>query len=247
MKTRLSLIIPIYNANDFINDSMRAISKWVKKIEYTVEVILVNDGSSDNSKIEIENYINSYDSNLKLLSYEENRGKGYAVKQGMIMAKGEFRIFTDADIPYGLEIIDNILHYLAFKEFDVCIGNRKSIHSKYFTNISFTRKLSSIIFTGFVSRFVVTGVNDTQCGLKGFRSDIADRLFPKLAIKGFGFDIEILYLSYKNEFDIKRIPVAFEGNNNSTISLAKDSLIMLKDVMALPFRYHFTKRYKENT
>ena len=203
MKTRLSLIIPIYNASDFINDSMRAISQWIKNIEYTVEVILVNDGSSDNSKVEIENYIESFDPSLNLLSYEQNRGKGYAVKQGMIMAKGEFRIFTDADIPYGLEIIDDILHYLDFKEFDVCIGNRKSIHSKYFTKISFFRKMSSIIFTVFTSRFVVTGINDTQCGLKGFRSSIADHLFPKLAINGFGFDVEILYLAYKNEFDIK--------------------------------------------
>ena len=223
---------------------MRSISQWFEGLEYTVEVILVNDGSSDNSKVEIENYIKNFDQNLTLLSYDKNRGKGYAVKKGMIMAKGEFKIFTDADIPYGFEIIDKILHYLDFKEFDVCIGNRKSIHSKYFTNVSFTRKLSSIIFTGFVSRFVVTGINDTQCGLKGFRGEIADHLFPKLAINGFGFDIEILYLSYKNEFDIKRIPVAFVGNNNSTISLVKDSLIMLKDVIALPFRYHLTQRYK---
>jgi dolichyl-phosphate beta-glucosyltransferase len=91
---------------------------------------------------------------------------------------------------------------------------------------------------------VVTGINDTQCGLKGFRANVANQLFPKLAINGFGFDIEILYLSYKNEFDIKRIPVSFVGNDNSTINLAKDSLSMLKDIMILPFRYHFTKKYK---
>jgi dolichyl-phosphate beta-glucosyltransferase len=244
MKTRLSLIIPIYNASDFIYDSLRAISDWIKDIEYTVEVILVNDGSSDNSKFEIENYIKNFDQSLKMISYEQNKGKGYAVKQGMIMANGEFKIFTDADIPFGLEIIDNILHYLDFKEFDVCIGNRNSIHSKYFTKVSFFRKISSIIFTAFTSRFVVTGINDTQCGLKGFRSSIADHLFPKITINGFGFDVEILYLSYKNEFDIKRIPVSFEGNDNSTISLAKDSLGMLIEIMALPFRYHFSKKYK---
>jgi dolichyl-phosphate beta-glucosyltransferase len=68
--------------------------------------------------------------------------------------------------------------------------------------------------------------------------------FAKITINGFGFDVEILYLSYKNEFDIKRIPVSFEGNHNSTISLAKDSLGMLIEIMALPFRYHFSKKYK---
>jgi len=244
MKPRLSLVIPIYNAEDFIDQSMQYISQWIKTLEYDVEVILVNDGSSDDSKVEIEYYIKNFDQSFKLISYEQNKGKGYAVKQGMIMAKGEFRIFTDADIPYGFEIIDNILHYLDFKEFDVCIGNRKSVHSKYFTKISFIRNLSSKIFTMFISRYVVTGINDTQCGLKGFRANVADQLFPKLAINGFGFDIEILYLSYKNEFDIKRIPVSFEGNYNSTINLAKDSLSMLIDIMILPIRFHFTKKYK---
>lgn len=244
MNTRLSLIIPVYNANAFINDSMKKISKWIKSVDYKVEVILVNDGSSDNSKVEIENYIQNVESNLKLLSYDKNKGKGYAVKQGMILAKGEFRIFTDADIPYGFEVIEKILHYLDFKEFDVCIGNRKSIYSKYFMEISVTRKVTSVLFTAFASRFVVTGITDTQCGLKGFRASVADHLFSKLNINGFGFDIEVLYLSYKNEFDIKRIPVSFEGNNNSTISLAKDSLSMLIDVIILPFRYHFTTKYK---
>lgn len=244
MKPRLSLVIPIYNAGNFINQSMGNISQWIKTLKYDVEVIIVNDGSSDNSKLLVEDYIQNYDGTLNLISYEQNRGKGYAVKQGMIIAKGEFRIFTDADIPYGFEIIDKMLHYLDFKEFDVCIGNRRSIHSKYFTNVSFARKLSSIFFTGFVSRFVVTGINDTQCGLKGFRGEIADYLFTKLAINGFGFDIEILYLSYKNEYDIKRIPVIFEGNDISTVNLAKDSLNMLKDVLILPIRYHLTNRYK---
>lgn len=244
MKPRLSLVIPIYNAGKFINQSMEYISQWIKTLKYDVEVIIVNDGSSDNSKLLVEEYIESYGKNLNLISYDQNRGKGYAVKQGMIMAKGEFRIFTDADIPYGFEIMDKMIHYLDFKEFDVCIGNRRSIHSTYFTNISFTRKLSSFFFTGLVSRFVVTGIKDTQCGLKGFKGEIADFLFTKLAVNGFGFDIEILYLSYKKEFDIKRIPVTFEGNDTSTISLAKDSLSMLKDVLILPIRYHLTNKYK---
>ena len=245
MNNKLSLIIPVYNASDFIIDSLKKLTQWQSKLDYSTEIILVNDGSKDDSKTKIEDFIKEYKSNVKLISYDKNRGKGYAVKQGMVSAMGEFKIFTDADVPYGLEIIDKMLYYLDFKEFDVCIGNRRSFHSKYFTQISFFRKLSSILYTAFISRFVVTGINDTQCGLKGFRANVADQLFPKLAVKGFGFDVELLYLSYKNEYDIKRIPVSFEGNNNSTIHLAKDSLYMLKDVFALPLRYHFTKRYRQ--
>ncbi|MCB4808727.1 glycosyltransferase [Tamlana sp. 62-3] len=244
MKPKLSLIIPVYNASTFVLKTIKEVSNWQKSIDYSVEIIMVNDGSPDNSKTIIENFIVQNNSPIKLVSYSKNKGKGYAVKQGMLHATGAFRVFTDADIPYGFEIIERILHYLDFKEFDVCIGNRRSIHSQYYTSITFARKLSSFIFTGFVSRFVVTGINDTQCGIKGFTEKVANEIFPKLAVSGFGFDIEILYLSYKKEYDIKRIPVTFEGNENSTISLLKDSIMMLKDVMLIPFRYHFTKKYK---
>ncbi|KJD33400.1 hypothetical protein PK35_05960 [Tamlana nanhaiensis] len=244
MKPKLSLIIPVYNVSAFIKKTLQAITKWHETINYSAEIILVNDGSPDNSKQIIESFLEQSNAAIKFVSYSKNRGKGYAVKQGMLQATGAFRVFTDADIPYGFEIIERILHYLDFKEFDVCIGNRRSIHAKYYTSVSFARKLSSYVFTGFVSRFVVTGINDTQCGIKGFTEAVANEIFPKLAVSGFGFDIEILYLSYKKEFDIKRIPVTFVGNENSTISLLKDSILMLKDVMLIPFRYHFTKNYR---
>lgn len=244
MNPKLSLIIPIYNAENFIIKSLEQISQWINNVKFKVEVIIVNDGSSDDSGLIIEQYIKNFNLNLIFLSYRKNKGKGYAVKQGMLKATGDFRIFTDADIPYGFKVIDEIIYNLDFKEFDVCIGNRRSIHSTYFAKVTFIRKLSSFVFTGIVSRFVVTGIKDTQCGLKGFRGEVANHLFSKLVVNGFGFDIEVLYLCYKNEFDIKRIPVTFGGNDESTISLAKDSIRMLKDVLALPFRYHFTNKYK---
>lgn len=244
MSVKLSLIIPVFNAESFIDHILRSTLKWAKSVNYTVEVIWVNDGSLDGSKDKIERFIDEFGGCFKLLSYDKNKGKGFAVKEGMNEACGEYRVFTDADIPYGFEIIEKIIYYLDFKEFDVCVGNRKSMHSEYFAEISFLRKITSMIFTFFVSRFVVTGINDTQCGLKGFRANVADSLFPKLNINGFGFDVELLYLSYKKEYDIKRIPVSFEGNNNSTVNLAKDSFRMLIDIAILPFRYHFTKKYK---
>ena len=84
---------------------------------------------------------------------------------------------------------------------------------------------------------------DTQCGLKGFKGNVADILFSNAKVDGFAFDVELLYLCYKYEFDFKRIPVKFEGNTISTISLGKSSIQMFIDVMKLPFRYHFGKKY----
>jgi len=242
MPVKLSVIIPIYNAESFIDDTLLKLTKWEEILDYNVEVLLVNDGSTDETKIIIENYVNK-NSFLKLITYSTNQGKGYAVKRGMLEAVGDFRIFTDADIPYGLTIFNKILYYLDFKEFDICIGNRKSADSQFVIKTHFLRKISSKLFTTLISRYVVTGVADTQCGLKGFRGDIAKKIFCKLHVKGFAFDVEILYLSYKYELDIKRIPVKFQGNNISTINLFNASINMLLDVLYLPIRYHLLKKY----
>ncbi|MCP9199880.1 glycosyltransferase [Gramella sp. GC03-9] len=239
---KVSLIIPVYNAEIFILDTLKKVTKWKLKAYYETEVILVNDGSIDLTKNLIEEYVQKKDGSIKFISYEYNKGKGYAVKVGMLEATGDFRIFTDSDIPYGLEIVDNIIYYLDFKEFDVCIGNRKSIKSRYVQEISKLRRLSSKVFTLIISRYVVTGVKDTQCGIKGFRAEIAEKLFSNIQIRGFAFDVEALYYCYKFDYEIKRIPVVFQGNSISTIRLSKVSLQMFWDVFRLPIRYHFFQR-----
>ncbi len=242
MSIKLSVIIPIYNAEFFIADSLVKLIDWERSLTYKVEVILVNDGSADKTEAILGSYIKK-NSFLKLISYPLNQGKGYAVKEGMMCGKGEFKIFTDADLPYGLHIFGRILYYLDFKEYHVCIGNRKSVNSDYVMKMTILRKISSKLFTILISRYVVTGVSDTQCGLKGFRADVSDKIFSKLQVKGFAFDVEVLYLCYKYELDIKRIPVKFQGNNISTISLFKTSVNMLLDVLCLPIRYHLLKKY----
>ena len=241
-QAKLSLIIPIFNAEKFIFDSLLRLTEWRLKTSYVVEIILVDDGSNDFTKKIIEDYIASQDGSIKLISYKLNHGKGYAVKKGMLEAVGEFRIFTDSDIPYGVDIFEKIIYYLDFKEFDVCIGNRKSKSSTHVQEISEIRKVSSKIFTMIISRYVVTGVKDTQCGVKGFRAEIAEKLFSNLHIKGFAFDVETLYYCYKYDYEIKKIPVIFQGNSISTIQLAKVSLQMLIDIIRLPIRYHFLKK-----
>lgn len=242
MFVKLSLIIPIYNAESFIRDTLIQLNEWNKGLDYEVEIICVNDGSTDGTHAILEEFVTKNDS-LKIISYSINKGKGYAVKTGMIIAKGEFRVFTDADIPYGLTELEKIIYYLDLNESNICIGDRKLEGSEYAMKMSFLRKLSSELFTILISRFVVTGVNDTQCGLKGFEASVADKIFPKLQIKGFAFDVEILYLCHKYEFDLKRIPVKFQGNNISTINLFRTSLNMLWDVFSLPIRYHLLKKY----
>jgi dolichyl-phosphate beta-glucosyltransferase len=95
-----------------------------------------------------------------------------------------------------------------------------------------------MVFTAFVSRIVVTGVRDTQCGFKGFRTDIAKHLFGQSRIDNFAFDVEVLYLAFKNDLDIKRLPVRLESDDDSSVSLLRHALPMLVSILRLPFRYY---------
>lgn len=243
MQPELSLIITVYNAASFIEDSLAKIIVWQAQCGFEVEVIIVNDGSSDNSEVIILDFIDNHQA-FKLISYSKNKGKGYAVKQGILRARGAYKIFTDADIPYGINSIETVLEYLNQTDVDVCVGNRKDDASDYHLKSSFLRALSSKVFTFFISNVVISGLGDTQCGLKGFTEKAANQLFSKLHINGFAFDVETLYLCYKYGFRIKRIPVKFQGNSISTINLASSSVKMLLDVLSLPIRYHILKSYR---
>jgi hypothetical protein len=100
------------------------------------------------------------------------------------------------------------------------------------------RWLASILFTAVTSRVVVTGVRDSQCGFKGFHSGIARHLFEQSQIDNFAFDVEVLYLAFKNDLDIKKYPVRLEHDDDSSVSLLRDALPMLTSILLLPFRYH---------
>ena len=103
---------------------------------------------------------------------------------------------------------------------------------------SFARRVASVVFTAVVSRIVVTGIRDTQCGFKGFRADVARYLFSQSRIDNFAFDVEVLYLAFKNDLDVKRLPVKLEHDDDSSVSLLSHALPMLVSILQLPFRYH---------
>jgi dolichyl-phosphate beta-glucosyltransferase len=243
---KLSVVVPFYNAEGFITDSLFRLTQWQQTLDYSVELVIVNDGSTDESAQVVREFIKNGNADVCFISYSVNRGKGNAVKLGMLSAKGKYRIFTDVDIPFGLSALNEMLYNLEFKEYDVCIGNRKSIRSNYFVAMTPARRMASTFFTMIISRYVVTGVNDTQCGLKGFKADVAEKLFKNLQVRGFAFDVELLYLSFKYELEIKRMPVTFEGNLISTVSLGRNSVQMLWDILCLPLRYHFTDTYRQH-
>ncbi len=179
----LSIILPSYKGSSLLANNLPLLIEYLGKKDLQNEILIVDDGSNDNG--DTKNVAEK--SGCIYLENVPNMGKGAAVRKGMAYAKGEFRIFTDADIPFEFEAFDRFLRYLDFKEFDIVIGDRTLPESTYFDEISKTRKFSSNLFSFLVGRFVTGGMFDTQCGMKGFRAAIADDLFSVNRINGFAF------------------------------------------------------------
>jgi len=202
------------------------------------EVIIVDDGSNDNgatAEVAAEN-------GCRFLSYPNNLGKGGAVRFGMQHAVKEIRMFTDADIPFETEAIEKMVHYLTEKEYDVVIGDRGLKDSNYFMEISAKRRFGSGFFTFIVGRFITTGISDTQCGLKGFRALVADDLFRVSRINGFTFDVELMYISLKRNYDIKKIPVSLRSQDGSSVSVLRHGIGMVLDLFRIK-RNHMLGKY----
>lgn len=237
----LSLVIPVYNYENKLRENIERIIKEFKKKQIIFELILVNDGSTDDTETIIKELSMIY-SEIKLISYPKNRGKGYAVKQGVLTATGKIIFFTDVDLPYGLEPILYGLKLIKIKGYDIVLGSRDLFGFKKKLFYNWKRQIAHKIFSLIVNFILSIDINDTQCGLKGFKKEVAKKIFPQLTRNGFSFDIEVIYLARKNKFNIKLIPVYLEHFTfSSTISLWHDSLKMLIDIFAIKYNILFNK------
>ncbi|MBT3208635.1 MAG: glycosyltransferase [Bacteroidetes bacterium] len=236
----LSIILPSYNCSKNLLAELPGFIKYLATIKTDYEIIIVDDGSADAdiSKSIAEKH------NCIFLKNEKNLGKGAAVRKGILNSKGEFLIFTDADIPFQFDSFQKFLYYLDFKEFDMVVGDRTLPESSYFTEISKTRKIGSDIFSFIVGRFITGGWFDTQCGMKGFRRNVAFDIFSVNKINGFAFDVELLYIALKRNFDIKRLPVNLRCNESSSVKVLKHGFLMVIDVFRIIY-YFYSGKYKK--
>jgi len=235
----VSFIIPAYRNAAILLNNVPVLQAHLQAKGYLYEILIVDDGSGDGGQTESA----AAQLDCRFLANPRNTGKGAAVRRGMIAAKGQFRIFTDADIPFETDVIDRFLHYLDFKEFDVVVGDRTLAHAQYFEQIPLARKFASKIFSFVVGRFITTGMFDTQCGLKGFRAAIADDIFSVSKIDRFAFDVEIIYIALKRNYDIKRLPVQLRSQEGNSVSLMRHALNMLFDVLRIKY-FHLKTGYR---
>jgi dolichyl-phosphate beta-glucosyltransferase len=239
-KIYLSVVIPSYKSSEPLENNLPLLVNFLSKKKFIWEIIIVDDGSEDGGKTEAI----AKKFNCAFLKNPVNQGKGAALRNGMLHANGLFRIFTDADIPYETDVIDKFVRYLDFKEFDLVVGDRTLHESSYFDDISPLRNFGSRFFSSIVGKFITTGVYDTQCGIKGFRGTVADDLFSVSRINGFTIDVELFYISFKRNYDVKRLPVNLRSQEGNTVNVVKHGLLMLYDIFVIIINF-YKGRYKK--
>ena len=231
----LSLVIPVYNAADQLPTTLDSIDRFVGSYAGRLEVVLVDDCSSEvETQLILEDFARQRDY-ARVLRNARNQGKGYSVTRGMLAARVRYRVFTDVDLAYPLDQVHRIVDEL-LSGADVAIACRVLPESRYLMSPSFfhylyTRHLMSRAFNRVVQTFLLPGILDTQAGLKGFTADAAELCFSRTTIPGFGFDIECLYVAQQFGLTIKQTAVSFRYDDEpTTVRFARDSSRMLRDI-----------------
>lgn len=227
----LSVVIPAYNESSRIKNTVIKCSGYLKKKNISHEIIVVDDGSKDETCAVVEE-ISKKLPNIILVKLPQNKGKGGAVQKGMEVAKGDIRLFMDADGSTPIEEIERLLPHL--DSYDIIIGSRALNDSHIARSQPWYRRFSGKFGNIIVRLLFGLHLYDTQCGFKLFNKRSAELLFPKLTLNRFGFDIEILALGNKYGFKIKEVPVNWEHREDSKVSLL-DYLDVLISVFKVKF------------
>ena len=226
----LSVVLPVYNGAAFVATSVGTLRSFLERQAFAWEIVVVDDGSVDATRAAI---VSLAGETVRTVLLRENVGKFGALKAGMRVARGRCRVFTDADVPYGLEAIPYIERLVNARGFHLVTGDRTLHGSEYGSHLPRIRAAATSTFSLFVRLLVTGGLFDTQCGLKGLRGDVADALFPLLLDEGFSGDVELLYVALKYNLEIKRIPVRLRQSGPSTVRLGADALRMLRRIGGL--------------
>ncbi|MEA2600666.1 MAG: dolichyl-phosphate beta-glucosyltransferase [Acidobacteriota bacterium] len=220
----ISVVLPCYRSADLARRSADRLARFLGEAFASYEVVVVDDGGGDFDASWPE------EGPIRLLRLPVNRGKGAAVRAGMLASRGRVRVFTDVDLPFELEPILTSACFITERGFHLAIGDRTLPGSSYALDVGWRRRLASGIFSKLVGIFLTGGFFDTQCGFKAFRGDVAEGLFGVSRIDRFAFDVELLYVALLYRTDIKRIPVQLHNNETSVVRLLQDSFRMLLDV-----------------
>lgn len=239
-KRFLSVIIPAYKQEETISHDLKNIQTTLEAIRYDYEMIVVVDGKVDKT---FQNAQRLEGPKLKVFGYEKNHGKGYAVRYGMARAKGSLIAFIDSGMELNPNGLSMLLEHMIWYEADVMIGSKRHPASKVVYPLK--RRFLSFLYQTLIYVLFGLKVRDTQVGLKLFRRRVLEEVLPRLIVKRFAFDLEILAVARYLGFNrIYEAPVQLRHNFGSTIKLT-DMIEMLKDTLAIFYRLRILRYYAD--
>ena len=230
---KFSLCIPMYNELSIIKDTAKTLSDYMAANFEDYEIIFSNDGSKDGCDKAVEEMSLP---NVRVVGYEQNRGKGYAVRTAMLAAEGDIIMFTDADLAYGTDVIKRVYDtFIANPDASMVIGSRNLSKDGY-EGYTAIRKLASKMYIKVLSIVGGFKLSDSQCGCKAFTGKAAKEIFSRCEVDRFAFDFECILWAVKFGMKIVEMPVKIINHRESKVSVLRDSFKMVRDIMKMKKR-----------
>ena len=231
-KPMITLVIPMYNESSIIADTAKTVSNYMESNFQNYEIIFSDDGSRDGSADIVRNLKLP---SVRVVGYEQNHGKGSAIRIGILEANGEIVMFTDADLAYGTDVIKRAYDILSDSDANMLIGSRNLSDDGY-EGYTPLRKLMSKVYIKVLC--VVGGfkLSDSQCGCKAYKGEAVRKIFERCKVDGFAFDFESILWAQKFGYKIVEMPVKIINHRESTVNVVKDTFKMLGDLIKMKKR-----------
>ncbi|MBI4460401.1 MAG: glycosyltransferase family 2 protein [Acidobacteria bacterium] len=229
----LSVVFPVYNEALRIPSTLRHVLEYLDQGRSNYEILVVDDGSTDDTAAIVEK-VGQETSTVRLLRNPGNCGKGYAIRNGMLQARGEVLLFSDADLSTPIAELDRLLEPLQ-SGYDVAIGSRALRPEWIHPRQSLLREAAGRTFNLCVRAVTSLNFQDTQCGFKAFRRQAAQAIFSRQQVPGFGFDVEVLYLARKFGYRVLEVPIHWSNDARTKVRPFRDGTRMFFDLWRVRF------------
>lgn len=235
-KVSISVVIPAFEEEPRIPDTIRRIHEYLTKRSGEFEIIVVDDGSSDKTADVVESLGKAL-GNIRLKRNSVNKGKGFSVRKGILSSMYTLVLLSDADLSSPIEELEKLLPYY-YEGFDIIIGSRGLKESDIVKRQPWYRERMGKIFNLIVRIVVLDDFKDTQCGFKAFKGAVAQNIFKLCRVDGFCFDVEMLFIAQKMGYRIKEVPIKWINSPSSRVRILRDSFRMLVDIFVIKLKMY---------
>ena len=227
---KISICVPMYNESSIIADTAKTLDKYMgESFGNDYEIIFADDGSRDGSA-DIVNNLNL--PNVRVVGYNQNQGKGCAVRHGILSSCGDSVIFTDADLAYGVDIISEAVKIMEKGDYPVLVASRAK-HKEGYEGYTLIRKLASKTYIKVLNLFGGIKISDAQCGFKAFDGEVGRKIFSLCKTNNFAFDLEVILWAQKMKLKIYEMPAKIINHRESKVNVLKDAFRMVREISVI--------------